>query len=186
MESHIFWFITTVIHTVVWWIMAPSSLVGGHQRFGGTHYCYLRGRDLYIDDYNSTILRNVGTWLPDCTMSWRGRIWLATVFNFPRLNNATDLIDALPSNSSVNTVQHATIEMDVFSVSAVTSRSGGWSHDMCFLWCVSVPRLYKWQNSFASSKGLGPEKDCAGKGQQRIQKTDPSSRQRGRPTKTRP
>jgi hypothetical protein len=32
--------------------------------------------------------------------------------------------------------------------------------------------------------GLGPEKDCAGKDQHHIQKTDPSSRQRGRPTKT--
>jgi hypothetical protein len=32
-------------------------------------------------------------------------------------------------------------------------------------------------------KGLGPEKDCAGKGQQHIQNTNPSSRQRGRPTK---
>jgi hypothetical protein len=30
----------------------------------------------------------------------------------------------------------------------------------------------------ASPKGIGPKKDCAGKG-----KTDPSSRQRGRPTK---
>jgi hypothetical protein len=38
----------------------------------------------------------------------------------------------------------------------------------------------------ASPKGLGPEKDCAGKGQQHVQKTDPSSHQRGRPTKTRP
>jgi hypothetical protein len=35
----------------------------------------------------------------------------------------------------------------------------------------------------ASPKGLEPEKDCAGKDQQHIQKTDPSSRQRGRPTK---
>jgi hypothetical protein len=35
-------------------------------------------------------------------------------------------------------------------------------------------------------KGRGPEKDYAGKGQQHIQKTDASSRQRGRPTKTRP
>jgi hypothetical protein len=34
--------------------------------------------------------------------------------------------------------------------------------------------------------GLGPEKDCAGKGQQHIQNTDPSSRQRGRSTETRP
>jgi hypothetical protein len=33
---------------------------------------------------------------------------------------------------------------------------------------------------------LGPENDCAGKDQQHIQKTYPSSRQRRRPTKTRP
>jgi hypothetical protein len=33
----------------------------------------------------------------------------------------------------------------------------------------------------SSFKGLGPEKDCAGKGQQHIQKTDPSTRQRGHP-----
>jgi hypothetical protein len=37
----------------------------------------------------------------------------------------------------------------------------------------------------ASPKGLGPQKDCAGKGQRHIQKTDPSSRQRGRPTESR-
>jgi hypothetical protein len=37
----------------------------------------------------------------------------------------------------------------------------------------------------ASPKGLGPKKDCAGKGQSHIQKTDPSSRQRGRPMETR-
>jgi hypothetical protein len=35
----------------------------------------------------------------------------------------------------------------------------------------------------ASPKGLGPQNDCAGMGQQYIKKTDPSSRQRGRPTK---
>jgi hypothetical protein len=34
--------------------------------------------------------------------------------------------------------------------------------------------------------GTTTEKDCAGKGQRHIQKTDPSSRQRGRSTKTRP
>jgi hypothetical protein len=34
---------------------------------------------------------------------------------------ATDLMNALPGNSSVNTVQQATIEEDVFFVSAVTS-----------------------------------------------------------------
>jgi hypothetical protein len=31
----------------------------------------------------------------------------------------------------------------------------------------------------ASTKGLGHEKDCAGKDEQHIQKTDQSSRQRG-------
>jgi hypothetical protein len=46
----------------------------------------------------------------------------------------TDLINALPGDSSVNMIQHATIEEAVFAVSAVTSRSGGWwSRDICFL-----------------------------------------------------
>jgi hypothetical protein len=37
-----------------------------------------------------------------------------------------------------------------------------------------------------SPKGLGPEKDYVGEDQQHIKKIDPSSRQRERPTKTRP
>jgi hypothetical protein len=46
----------------------------------------------------------------------------------------TDLINALSGNSSVNTVQHGIVEKAVFSVSAVTSRRGGWwSRDMYFL-----------------------------------------------------
>jgi hypothetical protein len=39
-------------------------------------------------------------------------------------------------------------------------------------------------NMVSSPKGLGPEKDYAGKGQRHM--TDLSSRQRGRPTKSRP
>jgi hypothetical protein len=35
------------------------------------------------------------------------------------------------------------------------------------------------------SQGTRTKKDCAGKGQRHIQKTDPSSRQRGRPTESR-
>jgi hypothetical protein len=35
-----------------------------------------------------------------------------------------------------------------------------------------------------SPMGFGPENDCAGEGQQHIQKIDPSSRQRERPTST--
>jgi hypothetical protein len=34
------------------------------------------------------------------------------------------------------------------------------------------------------SQGTKTEKDCAGKGQRHIEKTDPSSRQRGRPTES--
>jgi hypothetical protein len=50
------------------------------------------------------------------------------------INTVPDFINALPGNSSVNMAQHATIEKDVFSMSVVTSRSGGWwSRDMRFL-----------------------------------------------------
>jgi hypothetical protein len=38
-------------------------------------------------------------------------------------------------------------------------------------------------NMITSPKGVGPEKDYAGEGQQHIQKTDSSYRQRGRPHK---
>jgi hypothetical protein len=38
----------------------------------------------------------------------------------------------------------------------------------------------------ASPKGLEPENECAGDGQQQLQTTDPSSRQRERPTSTKP
>jgi hypothetical protein len=34
--------------------------------------------------------------------------------------------------------------------------------------------------------GFGPENDCAGEGQQLLYRTDPSSRQRKRPTSTNP
>jgi hypothetical protein len=48
---------------------------------------------------------------------------------------ATDLIDALPGNSSVNAVQHATIEEAVFSVNP-TDAPIDWldsDHVMCLL-----------------------------------------------------
>jgi hypothetical protein len=75
----------------------------------------------------------------------------------------TDLINTLQDNSSVNSVQHATIVEAVFSVSAVTSRSGVLSRDMCFLWCMSAPRLYKWQNSFGSRTSQFSVGDSHGK-----------------------
>jgi hypothetical protein len=56
------------------------------------------------------------------------RTTLVQPFNFLYVrpidtNIVTDLINALPGNSSVNTVQHATIEEAVFTVSAVTSHN---------------------------------------------------------------
>jgi hypothetical protein len=36
----------------------------------------------------------------------------------------------------------------------------------------------------SNPKGLGPDNDCAGEGQQQLQTTDPSSRQRERPKST--
>jgi hypothetical protein len=34
---------------------------------------------------------------------------------------------------------------------------------MCFLWCVSIPRLYKWQNSFGSGTSQFSVEDSHGK-----------------------
>jgi hypothetical protein len=99
-------------------------------------------------------IRNTTAWanlLGNLVVEWRQYIVM-------------DVINILPGNSSVNTVQHATIEEAVVSVSAVTSRSGGcWSCDMCFLWCVSIPRLYKWQNSFSSGTSQFSAGDSHGK-----------------------
>jgi hypothetical protein len=38
----------------------------------------------------------------------------------------------------------------------------------------------------ASPNGIGPDNDCAGEAQQQLQTTDPSTRQRERPTSTNP
>jgi hypothetical protein len=62
-----------------------------------------------------------------------------------------DLINALPGNSSVNTIQHATIEEAVFSVDP-TDTATDWldsNHVIC-VYCRSmyVLRLHKRQNSF--------------------------------------
>jgi hypothetical protein len=58
----------------------------------------------------------------------------------------TDLINSLPVNSSVNTVQHATIEEAVFSVDP-TDAPIDWldSDHVIYVYCrsMSVLRLYK-------------------------------------------
>jgi hypothetical protein len=51
-------------------------------------------------------------------------------------DTVTNLINALPGNSSVNKIQHAVIGKSAFSASAVTSRSGEWSRDMFPVMCV--------------------------------------------------
>jgi hypothetical protein len=57
-----------------------------------------------------------------------------------------DLINALPGNSSVNAVQHATIEDAVFPVDP-TDASIEWldsDHVICVYYrSMSVPRMYK-------------------------------------------
>jgi hypothetical protein len=65
-----------------------------------------------------------------------------------------DLINALPGNSSVNTVQHATIEEAVFSVDP-TDAPTDWldsDHVIC-VYCgsMSVPRLHKSESRRAES-----------------------------------
>jgi hypothetical protein len=55
-------------------------------------------------------------------------------------HTVTDLINALPGNSSVNTVQHATIEEVVFSVYP-TDAPIYWL-DSDHVICMSVQRLY--------------------------------------------
>jgi hypothetical protein len=68
-----------------------------------------------------------------------------TGFWSPWFHIITDLINALPGNRSVNTVQHATIEEPVFSVDP-TDAPIDWldsDHVIC-VYCssMSVPRLY--------------------------------------------
>jgi hypothetical protein len=58
----------------------------------------------------------------------------------------TDLINALPGSSSVNTVEHATVEEAVFSVD-LTDAPVDWldsNHVIC-VYCrsMSLPRIYK-------------------------------------------
>jgi hypothetical protein len=75
-------------------------------------------------------------WISCCSVSRASSChFVFAVFDLEAEYIVTDLISVLPGNSSVNTVQHARIEEGVFSVSAVTPRSGGWwSRDMFFLW----------------------------------------------------
>jgi hypothetical protein len=60
-------------------------------------------------------------------------------------NIVTDLINALPGNSSVNTVQHATVEDAVFSVDPTDAPVDWLDSDHICVYCksMSVPRLYK-------------------------------------------
>jgi hypothetical protein len=71
---------------------------------------------------------------------------------------------------------HATVEVLLEAVFSTQSVQRGYKEDN---WTETVKYGQE-------SKGLGPEKDYTGEGQQHIQKTDLSSRQRGRPRKTRP
>jgi hypothetical protein len=58
------------------------------------------------------------------------------------LHIATDLINALPGNSSVNTVQHTTVEEAVFSVSAGTSHNSRYLSRDVFAVCLCSLRQW--------------------------------------------
>jgi hypothetical protein len=68
------------------------------------------------------------------------------LLNKREINTVMDLFNAFPGNSSVNMVQHATIEEAVFSVDP-TDASIDWldSDQVICVYCrsMSVPRLYK-------------------------------------------
>jgi hypothetical protein len=57
------------------------------------------------------------------------------IFRNSGLNIVTDLINALPGNGSVNTVQHATIDVDAFSMWSVSRNN---TVEVFSMW--SVPR----------------------------------------------
>jgi hypothetical protein len=60
-------------------------------------------------------------------------------------NTVTDLINALPGNSSVNTGQHATIEEAMFSVDPTDAPIDRLDNDhVIYVYCMSmsVPWLY--------------------------------------------
>jgi hypothetical protein len=74
------------------------------------------------------------------------------------VRTVTDFLNALPDNSSVNTIQHATVHEAVFSVDP-TDVPIDWldSDHMICVYCrsVSVPRLYnKSDNSFRAVNEL--------------------------------
>jgi hypothetical protein len=66
--------------------------------------------------------------------------------NYSCLDSVTDLVNALPGNSSVNTVQHATIEEAMFSVDPTDAPVDCLDSDhVIYIYCrsLSIPRLYK-------------------------------------------
>jgi hypothetical protein len=63
-----------------------------------------------------------------------------------KMHIVMDLIDALPGNSSVNTVQHATIEEAIFSVDLTHAPIDWLDNDLVIcVYCrsMSVLQLYK-------------------------------------------
>jgi hypothetical protein len=103
-----------------------------------------------------------------------------------KLSTVTDLLKAFLGNGSVKTFQRVTME-DVSQwtnvprqIQRANELAGKESRDLCFL-CYPcgayITNIYNLRRT---------RKILPGEVQQHIQKTDPSSRQRGRPTKSRP
>jgi hypothetical protein len=75
---------------------------------------------LWDSNYDSLIIQPVASRYTDGAIQAPRRNWY--IIEIPNYI-VTDLINALPGNSSVNMVQYATTEEAVFSVSAVTSHN---------------------------------------------------------------
>jgi hypothetical protein len=87
----------------------------------------------------------------------------------------------LVAKVSIITTEKSTVRLGVFySVRQNLPHGEKWPTEYAIRQNTTDDRR---QYMVASTKGLGPDKDCAGRSQKHLQKTDPSSRQRWRPQK---
>jgi hypothetical protein len=128
----------------------PNSINIWYNHATGACYCCIICLLLYFIVLTHLLMLILGSWIrtvvphlmqhshsPDSNS--------AQSISVSYIHNVTDLVNALPGNSSINTVQHATTEKAVFSVD-LTDAPTDWldsNHVIC-VYCrfMSVPRLY--------------------------------------------
>jgi hypothetical protein len=122
----------------IFWNTKACSLLVVQQLFGGMYFQLAAWFMLFFSIYS--ILKKEAVGSSETSLN----------YNCFTCQKLTYFINVLPCNSSVIAVQKATIEESVFSMSAVTSHSGGCCHVTCVS-CDAGPFLgCKWQNSFGS------------------------------------